>query len=166
VTYFILMGIVAGQAIGEKRYRYYATLPVTPSEIALVDVLYVLLVQLPMFFLWILFLLLHPEQATSESIWAMLANNPIILSVATIVGIHYHLGFFGTPKYKRVNWCLLVLLVSIMVELQYFGMGRMVARFLWRQYTSAPGFVASVLLWMGVSLLSARLFARRKSYLA
>src|SRR5262245_3628697 len=53
MTYFILLGIVGGQAIGEKRYRYYAALPVTPSDIALVDVLYILLLQLGMFLLWI-----------------------------------------------------------------------------------------------------------------
>src|SRR5262245_33374289 len=94
IVYLILMGILASATINEKRYRLYAMLPVTPHQIALMDGLYVLFVQLGMSLLWLIYLLATTGTVTRELLWLMLANNATILSLITIIGIHYHLGFF------------------------------------------------------------------------
>src|SRR5262245_39346490 len=93
ITYFIYMWITGSATINEKRYRLLSVLPVRPQEVALVDGLYVLLVQLGMSVLWILFLLFKPEEIRPETVWVILANNALILTVITLFGIHYHQGF-------------------------------------------------------------------------
>jgi hypothetical protein len=166
VVYFILMGILGIGTINEKRYRYLSTLPVSPQELAIVDGLYVIFVQFGMVLLWMLYLLISRESLTPEVLWAMIANSASILSVITIVGIHYHLGFFGTDKYKRLNWLLLLIFLLTMAGIGYAGKIDGVVRFMWPHYASRHGALASVLLCLALSVLSANLFVRRKSYLA
>jgi hypothetical protein len=165
ITYFILMGILASVTMNEKRYRFHSALPVTPMQLVIADGLYIILAQIPMCILWIA-LLLYRSDGTAETLWAMLANNATILSVTTIFGIHYHLGFFGTTRYRRLNWGLLLALILTMAGLGYFGRLDDVARFLWRHYASGPGALITILVWIALSVLSGVVFLRRRSYLA
>src|SRR5215831_14809665 len=141
--YFIFMGIVGATQIHEKRYRYHSTLPIKPLDLVGVDALYVLLVQLGMLVLWILYMLLKGVSVTSELFWVMLANNATILSITTLFGIHYHLNFFETKKFKRINWSIFVGLILTMIGLGYFGKLDEVSRFVWRYYASGVGALIS-----------------------
>jgi hypothetical protein len=144
----------------------FASLPVRPQEIAIVDVLYVFLVQFGMSFLWIVHLLFRPEEIRSNTLWVMVANNALILTVITLFGIHNHAGFFETKKYQRANWLGLLGFIAGVAALLYFGKMGVIARSLWQYYTSAPGAFALVLLWIAVSALSSEVYVRRRSYLA
>jgi len=165
IIYFIFMGITFSVYVNERRYRFFATLPVTPEEITIVDGLYVLLVQLGMCVFWLLYLVFRPETITSQVLWAMLANSATILSLVTVFGIHYHLGFFE-PKYKRVNWLILLAFILTVASLGYLRKLDEVARVVWVHYASGHGALISLLLCTALSVASARIFLRRKSYLA
>jgi hypothetical protein len=166
MTYFIFMGIVGSMGINEKRYRLYTMLPLRPQEVLVADMLYVLIVQLGMSALWILYLLFKPEDIQRETLGVVLANNALILTVIMLFGIHYHLAFFETKRYRRLNWLALVTASGAIVANAASGNSLSVAGFLRRHYASAPVAFALVLLWIGVSALSGEVFRRRKSYLA
>ncbi|MGH7454774.1 MAG: hypothetical protein ACRENG_25685, partial [bacterium] len=116
--------------------------------------------------LWLCMLIFKPESATAGTLWGMLSQNGLLLSVITIFIIHHHLGFFGTKKYTRINYGILLALALPVVGLVYFGHINAVARFLWRHFMSVSGALVSTLLWLGLSYLSVIIFVRRKSYLA
>ena len=166
ITYFIFMGIVGGGAFNEKRYRLFNILPVRPLDVAVADALFVLLVQLGMPLLWIIYLVVKPEQVRPETLWVMVSDSAMILTVITIFGIHFHAHFFETKKYQRMNWLLLLLSISFVVMLYYFGALPGIARLVWRYYSSRQGAFAIVLLWIGVTALSSEMYLRRRSYLA
>jgi hypothetical protein len=166
ITYFITMAILGSEADGEKRTRFLAGLPTTPRQLAMVDLVYVTLVQLGMVLFWIGLLLFKSEEAIPRTFWGMLSQNGLVLSVITIFIIHTHLGFYGAKKYTRLNYGILSALALLLVGLVYFGHISAVARFLWRHFMSVSGALASMLLWLGLSYLSVIIFVRRKSYLA
>jgi hypothetical protein len=95
----------------------------------------------------------------------MIANNGLILSVTMLIGIHYHLYFFDTKKYTRINYGIVLALVLTAIGLYYAGWLNDVTRFLGSYYGSAPGALAATLLWIGLSFLSAVIFFRRRCYL-
>jgi hypothetical protein len=166
ITYFITIGIIGSEGDKEKRTRYHAALPVTPRERAAVDLLYITLVQAGMFLLWLGMLIFQSNSATAPTFWSMFSLNGLLLSLMAIFIIHTHFGFYGTKKYKRIDYAILLLLIIAAIAIGYFGYGRAAARFLWRHYLSASGALVSTLLWLGLSYLSVIIFARRKSYLA
>jgi hypothetical protein len=166
ITYFITMGIIGSEADNEKRTRFLASLPTPPPQLAMVDLLYVTLVQLGMALFWIGLLLFKSEEATPRAFWGMLSQNGLVLSIITIFIIHTHLGFYGAKKYKRITYGILLALALLVIGLVYFGHINAVARFLWRHFMSVSGALASTLLWLGLSYLSVIIFVRRKSYLA
>jgi hypothetical protein len=96
----------------------------------------------------------------------MLANNATILSVITLFGIHYHLSFFETKKFKRINWSLFLALILTMIGLGYFGKLDEVSGFVWGYYASSVGALVSFLICAALTILSGTLFPRRKCYLA
>ena len=165
ITYFIFMSIAGGITINEKRYRYHSALPVTARELAVADVLYVVLVQAGMSVLWIVYLFFRRESATSEALWAMTANNATIVSVITLLSIHYHLSFFETKKYKRLNWAFVLTFILFVIELGYFGKLGAVAKTVWRYYASGRGAFISFLICGWLLLLGGAVFERRRSYL-
>jgi hypothetical protein len=165
IVYFITLGIVGSEEDKELRTRYYALLPVLPQQLAIMDLLYVTLFQLGMVLLWLCMLLFKPESATIKTLWGMLSQNGLLLSVITIFIMHHHLGFFGERKYKRLNYGILLSLALLVAGLVYFGHINAVAKFLWRHYMSASGALISTLLWLGLAYLSVSIFVRRKSYL-
>jgi hypothetical protein len=166
IVYFITLGIVGSEEDKELRTRYYALLPVVPQQLAIMDLLYVTLFQLGMFPLWLGLLIFKPESATAGTLWGMLSQNGLLLSVITIFIIHHHLGFFGAKKYTRLTYGILLALALLVAGLVYFGHINAVAKFLWRHFMSASGALFSTLLWLGLSYLSVSIFVRRKSYLA
>lgn len=99
ITYFIAIGVLGSEGDKEKRTRGYAGLSITPWQIALVDFLYVTLVQLGMFARWLCLLIFKPESATAKTFWGLIAQNGFILSVITVFIIHHHLGFYGGKKF-------------------------------------------------------------------
>ncbi|MGH7598135.1 MAG: hypothetical protein ACREOI_17420 [bacterium] len=165
ITYFIAMAILGSEADGEKRTRLLAGLPITPHQLAMVDLVYVTLFQLGMVVFWIGLLLFKPEEAIPRTFWGMLSQNGLVLSVITIFIIHTHLGFYGAKKYTRLNYGILLALALLVVGLVYFGHINAVARFLWRHFMSVSGALISTFLWLGLSYLSVIIFVRRKSYL-
>src|SRR5262245_752337 len=90
IAYFIFMAIAGADTFNEKRYRLFNILPVRPIDVAVADAMYILLVQIGMSLLWIIYLLFRPEQMGSGTLWVMVSNNALILTVITIYGIHYH----------------------------------------------------------------------------
>lgn len=166
IVYFIFMGLTGTMTFNEKRYRLYSMLPVRPDDIGVADGLYVLLVQFGMSVLWIFYLLCKPNEIEPGAVWMIVANNALILTVITLLGIHYHAGFFDTTRYKRLNW--LALLSSIAVIVLYSVTNDMfrIVRVLSRYYATPPVAFALVLVWIAVSALSGEVFRRRKSYLA
>jgi len=166
ITYFIFMWIVGAAGINEKRYRLYTVLPVQPKEFAVVDTLYVLIVQLGMSVLWVLYLLFKPDEIMPGTLWLIVANNALILIVITMFGVHYHAGFFETKRYTRLNWLLLVTVIAAIIAWSQVGNSRSIIRLMWQYYASAPVAVALVLVWIGATALSCEVFRRRKSYLA
>lgn len=165
LTYFIAMGVAGSEGDKEKRTRCYASLPITPRQIALIDFLYITFVQLGMFALWLGLLLFKPESATARTFWGLLAQNGFILSLITIFIIHTHLGFFGSPKYTRFHYGIWITLFLLVAGLIYFGHGKIVSRFFSGYYKTAPLALFSTFLWLGLSWLSFILCERRKSYL-
>lgn len=166
ITYFIAMGVIGSESDKEKRVRYHAGLPVTPTQLGLVDLIYVTLFQFGMILLWVILLFFKPQSATATTIWGMLSLNGLLLSLVNVLIIHTHLGFYGEKKYKRITYGILLALASLVVGLVYFGHINAVARFLWRHFRSVSGALVSTLLWLGLSYLSVVIFVRRKSYLA
>jgi hypothetical protein len=166
ITYFIAMGILGSEADAEKRTRFLAGLPMTPHQLAIIDLLYVTLVQLGMVLFWTSLLLFKPEGTTPQTFWGMLSQNGLVLSVITIFIINTHLGFYGAKKYKRLTYGILLALALLVVGLIYFGHINAVTKFLWNHFVSVSGALASTLLWLGLSYLSLMIFVRRKSYLA
>ncbi len=166
ITYFITIGIVGSEGDTEKRTRYHAVLPVTPRQRAVVDLLYITLVQAGMFLLWLCMLVFKSSSATAPTFWSMFSLNGLILSLIAIFIIHTHFGFYGTKKYKRIDYAILLLLIIAASTIGYLGYGRAAARFLWRHYGASSGALVSTLLWLGLSYLSVIVCVRRKSYLA
>jgi len=166
INYFITMAILGSEGDKERRTRCYARLPVPPQQTAMVDWLYVTLIQLGMFLLWLGLLIFKPESATLRTFWGMLSQNGVILSVIMIFIIHTHLGFYDTKKYQRLNYVILFALILLAAGLAYFRQFNTVARFFWHHYMSFSGALVGTLLWLGLSYLSVIIFVRRKSYLA
>jgi hypothetical protein len=165
ISYFILMGILGFTTINEKRYRLFTMLPLQPRDIALVDGVYILLVQLGMSLLWILYLLFRPDEIQPGTVWLIMANNALILTILTLFGTHYHAGFFETKKYQRLNW-LILLLVIIAIVMIYDLTNMNIIQLVWTYYASAAGAFVLILVWIGVSVVSGLVYVRRKSYLA
>jgi hypothetical protein len=166
ITYFITIGIIGSEGDKEQRTRYHAALPLTPQQRAMSDLLYITLVQAGMFVLWLCMLIFKSSSATASTFWGMLSLNGLLLSLMAILIIHTHFGFYGTRKYKRVDYGILLLLIIAAIGISYFGYGRTAVQFLWRHYWSTSGALVSTLLWLGLSYLSVIIFVRRKSYLA
>jgi len=166
IVYLITMAIVGSEADKEQRTRYYALLPIVPQQLAIMDLLYVTFFQLGMFLLWLCMLLFKPANATASTVWGLLSQNGLLLSVVTIFIIHHHLGFFGAKKYNRITYGILLALALLVVGLDYFGHMNAMAKFLWRHYMSVSGALVSTLLWLGLSYLSVIIFVCRKSFLA
>lgn len=166
IIYFITIGIIGSGSDKEKRTRYHAALPVTPQQRAIVDLLYITLVQAGMFLLWLCMLLFKPHSATASTFWRMFSLNGLLLGLIVIFIIHTHFGFYGTKRYKLFDYAFLMLLIIVAIGISYLGYGDAVARFLWHHYMSASGALISTLLWLSLSYLSMIIFVRRKSYLA
>lgn len=164
ITYFITIGIIGSEGDKEQRTRYHAALPLTPQQRAMSDLLYITLVQAGMFVLWLCMLIF--KSSSASTFWSMFSLNGLLLGLITIFIIHTHFGFYGTKKYKRIDYAILLLLIVAATGISYFGYGGTAARFLWRHYLSASGALFSTLLWLGLSYLSVIIFVRRKSYLA
>src|SRR5574341_762849 len=130
IVYFITLAIVGSAEDKELRTRYYALLPIVPQQLAMMDLLYVTLFQLGMFPLWLGMLIFKPESATAGTLWGMLSQNGLLLSVITLFIIHHHLGYYGTKKYTRLNYVILLALTLLVVGLVYFGHVNAVAKFL------------------------------------
>jgi len=165
ITYFIAMAIIGSEEDKEGRTRHLAGLPVTPQQLAMLDVLYVALFQLGMVLLWLCLLIFKPEDAKPTTLWGMLSQNGLVLGVITMFMIHHHLSFFGEKKYHLVSYGLLLALALLVAGLILSGHLKAVARFLWNSYFSATGALASTFLWLSLSYLNIMIFVRRKSYL-
>jgi hypothetical protein len=166
ITYFITIGIIGSEGDKDQRTRYHSALPVTPRQRAVVDLLYITLVQAGMVLLWLSMLIFKSGSAIMPTFWSMFSLNGLLLSLMAIFIIHTHFGFYGTKKYKRIDYAILLLLIIAAITIGYFGYGSATARFLWRHYMSASGALVSTLLWLGLSYLSVIVCVRRKSYLA
>jgi hypothetical protein len=166
ITYFITIGIIGSEGDKEQRTRLHAALPITPRQRAVVDLLYITLVQAGMFLLWLCMLVFKSSSATASTFWSMVSLNGLLLGLMAIFIIHTHIGFYGTKKYKRIDYAILLLLIIAAIAIDYFGYGRTAVRFLWRHYMSVSGALVSTLLWLGLSYLSVIVCVRRKSYLA
>jgi hypothetical protein len=165
ISYMITMGVIGSEADGEKRTRSNTLLPVSPRQAALFDFLYVGVFQLGMVPLWVGVLALRGEPLRASTLWAMVSHSGLVLSLITCFLIHGHLTRFGRPRLKRLSYLILFGLAACVVALDRFGQLGPMVRWLWRHYPAPSGALASTLLWLALSGLSAMLYVRRRSYL-
>jgi hypothetical protein len=164
-SYMITMGVVGSEADGERRTRAIALLPVGPRQAALMDFLYVGVFQLGMVPLWMGVLALRGEPLRASTLWAMVSHSGLTLGLITCFIIHGHLTRFGRPHLKRLSYLVLFGLAACVVALDRFGQLGLMVRWLGRHYPAPSGALASTLLWLALSGLSAMLYVRRRSYL-
>jgi hypothetical protein len=165
LSYAITMGVIGSEADGEKRTRSNALLPLRPRQAALLDVFYLALFQLAMVPLWMGVLLLRGEPLDAPILWAMASHCGLTLSFITCFIIFGHVTRFGRPHYKRLAWLVLAGLAACVVALDRTGQLGLMVRWLGRHYPAPSGALASTLLWLALSAVSAGLYVRRRSYL-
>lgn len=164
--FFITMGIIGAGADSEKATRFNAMLPLRPRDVALADLLYLVVFQLGMVLLWIALLAIKPEMFTRQAFWSMLSQNGLTLGGIMLFVIHTHLGFYETRTYQRLSYALSFSAALLIAGLIYFRQMDDVVGFLWRHYVSASGAIVSTALWLGLSYASVIVYVRRRSYLA
>lgn len=159
----------------EKRDRLFVLLPFTIRKLSIARWLFIIVLQLILFAISLLLYSLVSIPESSAAIWSMISFHGFVLTSITLFVIFHDLGFFHTGKYRGFFlWVLLgVLLLTYFVRPD-FSYVKMIeikeALYVMAMYkslfTSSTGSAISMVICLGVLVLSCRIFQRRKSYLA
>lgn len=165
IAWFIAIVVMGASADKQKLDRFNGMLPLPRRIYGIGRLLFVNASQMAIFVLWLLFLAISSNEFEMTELWAIFSANAVLLSLVTIFIIHHDFGFFENPKYKRLNYVLLFLLIiatNVIFNVEYFSAVPMnIVRF----FISLPGALFFTFFWIGLSLLSVTVYSRRRIYL-
>jgi len=102
IIFFISIGIFGSASDKEKRERYHSLLPVSINTMGKQRLLFVILYQACVFFLWLILYFTEQIQENSTLIWPMISIIMFNLILICLFVIYTDLGFYGIRFHKPI----------------------------------------------------------------
>lgn len=167
VIFFFCIPIMASRSDKEKRDRLHAALPMMLKQTSVSRLLFMVLFQGGIFFIWSIIYFLDHFGHDNQAIWTMITTSAFVIIVIEFFALYHDLGYFQTGKYRIIYITVLIFFFSGLVwsimngllnpEVISFGNNH--------QKTSGNTFIY-VLLCLSMLGFNHHLFMRRKSYLS
>ena len=167
IIYFVCIPIMTIRMDKEKRDRLYLRLPLALKEASAARLLFIILFQGGLFFLWSIVFFTGHFGHDNQAIWTMITTSAFVIMVITFFAIYHDLGYFNTPTYRIIYFTILILFFvgligSIMngyISPEAISFGNKHQKIFWD--TIIYGLLCS-----GMVYFNYHLFMWRKSYLS
>ena len=167
IIYFVCIPIMAMRSDKEKRDRLYLRLPLTLKQTSATRLLFMILFQGGLFFLWGIVFFTDHLGHDNQAIWTMMTTSAFVIMVIMFFAINHDLGYFNTPIYRIFYFTILILcftglIVSVIsgnVNAETISFGNKHQKVFWDT-------IIYGVLCFGLVYFNYRLFMWRKSYLS
>lgn len=109
IIYFVCIPIMMIRMDKEKRDRLYLRLPLALKEASAARLLFYILFQGGLFFLWSIVFFTDHFGHDNRAIWTMITTSAFVIMVITFFAINHDLGYFNTPMYRIIYFTILTL---------------------------------------------------------
>ena len=109
IIYFVCIPIMTIRMDKEKRDRLYLRLPLALKEASATRLLFIILFQGGLFFLWSIVFFTDHFGHDNQAIWTMITTSAFVIMVITFFAIYHDLGHFNTPMYRIIYFTILIL---------------------------------------------------------
>lgn len=162
---FIAIGIMGSKSDNERRERLQTLLPIPAKTISLARLLFVIIFQAGIFFLWITTSLIGPTGSAVLTINTMLSANALLLILINMLILYTDLGYYQKTIYKFMFWIAIFVTGPVIIWLIYNGHGML---FLHKN-ASLSGIVGETIVYNLICLIffvvNYKVFLGRISYL-
>ena len=164
---FVCIPIMGMRMDKEKRDRLYLGLPRTLKEVSTARLLFIILFQLGLFFLWSILFFTDHFGHDNQAIWTMLTASAFVIIIIEFFAINHDLGYFNTARYRIVYFTLVTLFFVGLIGSTINGyVSPKALSFGTKNFKTFLDTFVYGLLCLGMLYFNYQLFMRRKSYLS
>ena len=167
IIFFFSIPIMGSRSDKEKRDRFYVGLPVTLKQISVNRLLFMILFQAGIFFIWGIIFFLDHFGHDNQAIWTMITTSAFVIIIIEFFVLYHDFGYFQTGQYRMIYIMTLIFFFSgligsvtnDLINPEAISFGNTIRKTFWDA-------AVYCMLCFGMLYFNHQLFMRRKSYLS